>query len=271
MKTARRAAALLSLGSLPALLAAAPPPPPAPPGSIPVAGPPTGVVSTDGGERVLVGFEGKFALNGGIALYRRSGTAFAPVASARTASAVQGLALSPDGRTVVATTRLGLAALDASALTAGTAKVLETRLGPAADANQIVWSRDGEHVFFTVQRYAELDVARVTPANPGGVPSVEVTGKIPLDRLGARRQDAVRDQRDRHGRCENRTRCVRPTTRPCQVRRESRAQRRAQRGRRTEGERRSGARRGCADRRRLRTDARRPLPGRYGGLGFRAR
>jgi len=96
---------------------------------------------------------------------------------------VQGLALSPDGRTVVATTRLGLAALDASALTAGTAKVLETRLGPAADANQIVWSRDGEHVFFTVQRYAELDVARVTPANPGGVPSVEVTGKIPLDRL----------------------------------------------------------------------------------------
>ncbi len=156
--------------------------PPAPAGSILVPGAPTGVAVLDGGARVVVGYEGRFAIAGGFALFRRSAAGYVLVNSVRTESAVEGVAVGPDGRTAVATTRYGLAAVDLAALEAGTAKARSLRIGAAPDANQIVFAHDGAHVFFTVQRYAELGVASVAPGDAVNPPTLDVVAHVPLDR-----------------------------------------------------------------------------------------
>jgi DNA-binding beta-propeller fold protein YncE len=178
---APRLAALLLICALPGGAQAAPPPP-APLGAISVAGSPTGLVVLDGGARLVVGFEGRFGQGGGIVLLQRTTTGYAAAGTVRSAVAVEGLAVDPAGRTAVVTTRVGLAAVDLGALARGTAELSALRTGPAPDANQIVFARDGAHVFFTVQRYAELDVASVTPAVAGGKPGLEVVGRVALDR-----------------------------------------------------------------------------------------
>ena len=94
-------------------------------------GAPTGVAVLDGGARVVVGYEGRFAIAGGFALFRRSAAGYVLVNSVRTESAVEGVAVGPDGRTAVATTRYGLAAVDLAALEAGTAKARSLRIGAA--------------------------------------------------------------------------------------------------------------------------------------------
>jgi DNA-binding beta-propeller fold protein YncE len=173
-------AALMVALILPAAATAAVPP--SPPGSIAVPGGPTGLVAFAGGDRIVAGFEGRFGINGGLALFRRAGKTYALEASAHTAAPVESVALSPDGRTVVAATKLGLAAVDLAALAGGKPKLDELRIGPAPDANQIAFARSGAYVFFTVQRYAELDVARVGGAEAGGAPELQVVAKVPLDR-----------------------------------------------------------------------------------------
>ena len=167
-----------------ALPAGAPaaPPPAAPPGAIAVPGAPTGLVVLDGGARLVVGFEGRFAQGGGIALFAQSPTGYVVAGSVRSVAPVEGVAVDASGRTAVVTTRVGLAAVDLGALAHGTAELTALRTGPAPDANQIVFARDGAHVFFTVQRYAELDVASVTAAVAGGKPGLEVVGRVALDR-----------------------------------------------------------------------------------------
>lgn len=162
--------------------ASAAPPPPAPPGAIAVPGAPTGLVVLDGGARLVVGFEGRFGQGGGIALFARTPTGYVPAGSVRSVAPVEGIAVDPTGQTAVVTTRVGLAAVDLGALAHGTAELSALRTGPAPDANQIVFARDGAHAFFTVQRYAELDVASVTAAVAGGKSGLEVVGRVALDR-----------------------------------------------------------------------------------------
>jgi DNA-binding beta-propeller fold protein YncE len=177
---ARRLAALFVLAAFPAI-APAKPPPPAPPGAIAVAGSPTGIALLPDG-RIVAGFEGRFGQGGGVELFDRVADGYAAAATLRGSAPVEGVAVDPAGRTVVATTRIGLEAVDVAAFARGSAEFASLRTGAAPDANQILFSRDGEHVFFTVQRYAELDVARVTPAGGAGKPGLAVVARVPLDR-----------------------------------------------------------------------------------------
>ncbi len=153
-----------------------------PPGSIPGLGGPTAAVALDGGRTLLVGFEGRFGRGGGMTLYRRGAAGYAAAGTVRTMSPVEGVAVSPDGKTAVATTRFGLAAVAVDAVTTAHPKVTEVRVGEAPDANQIVFGRDGTVAYFTIQRYAQLGVVAVSPATAGAAPGLTVTARLGLDR-----------------------------------------------------------------------------------------
>ncbi len=161
-------------------LAAAPAPPP--PGSIQVPGGPTGVALSRDGKALVVSFEGPFGVGGGVVAYRRNGDAYDTVGTLKMKMPVEALALTPDDRTAVVTTRVGVAAFDLTRFLAGdTPEPVEVRDGPAPDANQVVVSRDGDYAFYTVKRYATLGVARIAQIGRESRPAQAIVGHVPLD------------------------------------------------------------------------------------------
>jgi DNA-binding beta-propeller fold protein YncE len=157
-------------------------PPPAPAGSIAVPGSPTGIALGAGGALLAVSFDGRFGVGGGVAVYRKHGTTYARTFVARFPQAAEAVALGPNSRTLVLTTRIGLAALEIPAQPGASARVSYVRDGDAPDGNQLALSHDGHYAYFTNERYATLGVARVTPGVGGNPPQLAVLAHVPLDR-----------------------------------------------------------------------------------------
>ncbi len=163
-----------------ALLAAAPPP-----GvtsrTFSVPGPPSSLALSADGTMLFVGIDQHFARGGGIVAYRRDGAGLTESGRADVPGGVEALALTPDGATIVATTRVGLAWLAVSGLAPDRVTAAETlRVGAAPATNQVVISRDGRHAFFTNSSAGTLGVARISGS--GATTALSLLGAVVLDR-----------------------------------------------------------------------------------------
>jgi DNA-binding beta-propeller fold protein YncE len=149
-----------------------------------VPGPPSSLaLSADGGV-LYVGIDQHLARGGGIAAFRRAGGALTQIGFADVPGGAQGVALTPDGRTLVATTRVGLAWLPTESLIGDhDAAVATLRVGAAPATNQIIVARDGAHAFFTNAATAALGIARID-RSPSGV-TLTLAGSVALDRAPA--------------------------------------------------------------------------------------
>lgn len=160
------------------------PPLPPPPSGAPIAvpGAPTGVALSEDGARLFVAYDGRFGAGGGLAAYRRDGPAFVRQSVLPLNAGARGVAVTPDGRTLLVATRVGVTAVDVASLLDGTPRAGSLRDGDAPAVNQIAVSRDGRNAFFTSGASAMLGVARIE-RDSWNSPVVSIVGHIVLDRV----------------------------------------------------------------------------------------
>lgn len=157
--------------------------PPIPDGAtVTVPGQPTGVALSPDGATLFVGYEGRFGAGGGLVAYRHAGGSLLKQSTVSIEAGVKSVAVTPDGRTIVLATRVGVAVLDVASVAGGWAHPIAVRDGDAPATNQIVVSRDGRHAFFTNEGSATLGVARVE-RDAADTPSLSIVGHVKLDRL----------------------------------------------------------------------------------------
>jgi DNA-binding beta-propeller fold protein YncE len=143
-------------------------------------GPPSALALSRDGKLLFVGIDRKQGHGGGLIAYARTGDALHELARVDVPGGTTGLALTPDGSTLVVATRIGLAAVSTAALAAGTIHVLDVvRDSDAPRTNQVVVSADGRYAFATNSATATLGVARITT---GATPSLEYVAHVPMDR-----------------------------------------------------------------------------------------
>lgn len=149
-----------------------------------VPGPPSSLALSLDASVVYVGIDQHLARGGGIAAYRREGGRLTQIGFVAIPGGTQGIALTPDGGTLVATTRVGLAWLPTASLAGGHgAPVATLRVGAAPATSQIVVARDGGHAFFTNSATASLGIARIDQSASGT--TLSLAGAVVLDRAPA--------------------------------------------------------------------------------------
>jgi DNA-binding beta-propeller fold protein YncE len=152
--------------------------------AVAVPGPPSALALSADASVVYVGIDQHLARGGGIAAYRRGDGALTQIGFAAIPGGAQGIALTPDGDTLVATTRVGLAWLPTASLAGGHAAPVATlRVGAAPATNQIVVARDGGHAFFTNSATAALGIARIERSATGT--TLSLADAVVLDRAPA--------------------------------------------------------------------------------------
>jgi DNA-binding beta-propeller fold protein YncE len=145
--------------------------------------PPTSVVLSRDGRALYVGLDRHFGVDGGIAKYRRDGNTFSRTAELAVPEGVLGLAITSDEQTVVASTPVGLVAVQVKALERGDPAAASVRDGDAPGTNQLVISRDDRYVLYTNERAANLGIVRLgAPRSPTDKPELTIVGHVPLDR-----------------------------------------------------------------------------------------
>jgi DNA-binding beta-propeller fold protein YncE len=147
-----------------------------------VPGQPTGMALTPDGTMLLVGYEGRFGIGGGLVAYLRTVGSLAKRSVVSIEPGVKSVAVTPDGRTAVVATQVGLAAVDIASLAAGKVRPVAVRDGDAPASNQVAVSRDGRHAFYTNEGSATLGVARIG-RDATDAPSLSIVGHVKLDRL----------------------------------------------------------------------------------------
>jgi DNA-binding beta-propeller fold protein YncE len=146
----------------------------------PVPGPPSALALSRDRATLYVGLDRLQGRGGGLAMYARDGDAFRERSHVDVPGGITGLALTPDGATLIVATRVGLAAVSTHALAAGAVRGIDVvRDADAPGTNQVAVSADGGYAFATDTQTATLAVARLIP---GTEPALQFVGHVPLDR-----------------------------------------------------------------------------------------
>ncbi len=149
--------------------------------AFPVPGPPSSLALARDGRVLYVGIDQHLARGGGVVAFRRDGDALTQIGSVDIPGGIQSIALTPDGATLIAATRVGLAWLPVAAIADARAGAVATlRSGAAPATNQVAVARDGRHAFFTNAATATLGVARIDRGDAGA--TLTLAGTVELDR-----------------------------------------------------------------------------------------